>query len=756
MSWTYLPGQLDYLSRIGVRDTAYIAAETGCGKTLMALGWLRLKCEQSNAVTGGTSFRGRVLIAAPQGTVRSEDGGDDDDTGTEDGKLLSQWMSEIQRFAPHVPVGTLFTWEDYQRLVKRYGRLPDGVYLTYYEAMWKNGAREYLPASWDHPRVCQEAGLPPGIPEYDLTILDTSGALYERHYTFRDLVAAGFDPKRLKPGEQHGAWIIQRARAVWPEDASDGVGECRGGIQCVVTPSLHTRILADHARRTKFAEGTLWSAVVLDEAHCLGNINSQITRAILRTQAPKRLALSATPIPNIASNLFPVMGWLGVPDWYKGDRRTVAWPYTVDEQARFDETFLCEQRDFTAEEMKREANPDWSGKCVKTSPVIASPARLVKLVSPLMAFIRKVDCNPNLIPCRTIDVRVPMGEQQSRLYDWLSNLPNIEGSHPRVRASRQLALLRAACADPVNCSTRLRSKNKPAPEVGSIFNPKVQTILELTLQCLERGEPVTIISSRLGLSDAVYFRLAQALGESKLARIDSTIPASGHATEAARFRSGEALVMQMGLRCAKAYSFSHCPNLIVGAIEYSNGTLNQAMGRIHRVDSPGSIVRRLNLDPEVRVWCVLHRASIEETMFDVVSTKEDAANIILRGQRLPRDFRPVDLGEVLVESLLARELAFAHTPQNAVGASACGEEPADWWTEGDQCIHRKESLCAAVWPRMRERLTEIASAPAWAWRLLHAVQEREEFPDLKGELRDSGVRIAGNRIRPGYFGDPPD
>ena len=96
----------------------------------------------------------------------------------------------------------------------------------------------------------------------------------------------------------------------------------------------------------------------------------------------------------------------------------------------------------------------------------------------------------------------------------------------------------------------------------------------------------------------------------------------------------------MGIKCAQAHSFPQCPNLIIGSLEYSCGTFEQAVGRIWRVNSP----------IEVHVWCVLHQGTIEEIMYDTVATKGDAAAICLRGERVPRDHKPVDLGEVLANN----------------------------------------------------------------------------------------------------------
>jgi hypothetical protein len=98
----------------------------------------------------------------------------------------------------------------------------------------------------------------------------------------------------------------------------------------------------------------------------------------------------------------------------------------------------------------------------------------------------------------------------------------------------------------------------------------------------------------------------------------------------------------MGIKCAVGHSYDKCRNLIIGSLEYSPGPFEQARGRVDRLTSQ-----------ESQIYCILCKNTIEEQMFDTVATKEDASRIILRGQRVPRDFMPLDMGEVLLNSLLA-------------------------------------------------------------------------------------------------------
>jgi hypothetical protein len=565
--YKYYPGQLTYLARVATKDYALIAADTGAGKTLLALSMFAVKAPK------------RALIIAPQGTMRSSDDTDDEEAQEYN---ASQWIMEIHKFTPYLQIFELFSMEDYERILSlNDGQLPDGVYLSYYQAMFQNGARETAAKSWDDDKLRTQM---------------------QAQYGYGGDLPEHADPK-------HG-WC-------------DSIGKEIDGIRCIVAPCMATLI------------GHHFDMVLLDEAHLVTNLDANVTQMLIRLQPQYRYALTATPIPNVVSNLFSLMGWLCVPDWFKGDRRNAAWPYSRTELGRFDDTFRSEERDLTTEEMKREADKNWNGKCVKTSPVISSPARLLKLIKPTMAYISKPDCNPAYQEGRVIDVRVPFGEQQAKLYAHYLNRGNIPASHPLVRARKQIAWLRAICADPAGFD----KGGEHTPKVNSNMNPKLVATLELVRDIIKRGEQVVIVSSRIGLTNSIQAKLRDC--GVPLSRIDSTIQPHQHAAQANLFKSGRSLVHLMGIKCAMGYSFSDCPNEIVTSLEYSYGSLHQAKGRVDRVNSK----QRAN------IYCLLFSGSIEETMFDVVATKADAATICLHGKRIPREFKPVDIGEVLAKSM---------------------------------------------------------------------------------------------------------
>jgi SNF2 family DNA or RNA helicase len=564
--FTYFDGQLDYYARMGCRDYGLVAADVGTGKTLGALTLVALKGPR------------RTLIIAPQGTMRSSG---------EEGEVdyqASQWVQEIQRFAPAEPVFQLFDENDWLNILRANGgELPPGIYVTYSQAYFSNGAFEHIPSTWENDeerRFCKRFGIP-----FD-----------EEHMTHFSM----------------------------------GVGQENEGIRCIGLPSLHTLMVQRHGE-------ALWDMGIIDEAHLMGHLESQITRNVLRWQPRLRYAMTATPIPNIITNIFSLMGWLCIPGWHKGGLRSAAWPYAVDEVGRFNSTFLANEVDKTAQDKARASGKkNWRGAGAKVSPVISSPARLLKLLKPTMAYISKEDCNPNLMPCEVIDVRVQMGKEQEKMYAYWLNRGNYypEFDNPLVIAQVQTSRLRGACASPATLDyTRGLCKSN--------FNPKAVTILQLIRDCMARGEQAVVVSARVGQSDELARRLADA--GVPIARIDSTIAAELHTAEANRFKRGDARVMLMGIKCAQGHSFDRCPNLIVGSLEWTYGSLHQAKGRVWRLTSW----------KPVKVWCVLVKNSIEELLFDRVALKQDAATLCLHGKRVPRDFKTLDPAEILAEHIVS-------------------------------------------------------------------------------------------------------
>ena len=559
----FYPGQLDYISAIGCNDSALVSADTGCGKTLIAISLILAKNSE------------RTLVVAPKGTVK-------DENGVETNHDPAQWIKEFQSFAPDMPVHKLFSKADYEALLDIDGELPYGVFVTYDHAMFRTGAFEQLPESWTQD----------------------DGKIEKK---FRKRFAQQLCSHFAVEGDS------------FDERLSQGIGCVSNGIKCVMEPCLATVV------------GDVWDMLILDEAHLICNLNSQVTNNLIRLQPRYKFALSATPIPNMVWNIFSLMGWLCVPDWYQGGKSNPRWPFTREEISRFKSRFVSIERDLTQELMNRQKNlrPPQPRK----SPLISEPAALLKLLRPTVAYISKEKCNPELQPCEVIDVRVPMGAEQRALYSYYLDVAKIPCADPRFRQGVQMTYLRGICADPAG--VEYEDENRPL--VSSNCNPKLIAIMDTILKCVAKGEQVVHVAARINQSDEIANRL-DACGIT-YSRIDGTV--TDHAFEAGAFKSGATQVMLMGIKCAQSYSFGQCSNLVIGSLEWSYGTFSQAKGRVWRLNSPRP----------VKIYVILHHDSIEEHMFDKLANKEDAATICLRGERVDTDVVSMDTAEILASHI---------------------------------------------------------------------------------------------------------
>ena len=295
-------------------------------------------------------FRGRALIVAPQATLRQTAADEDDET--DEGPPPSQWLAELKQYAPHIPVHELFSWADYTRLVNRYGSLPDGIYVSYYESLFKNQSREVLPESWDHAKLCDNHGLPLGPMEKHFSLeIQNPYANVPKYVTYaEDVLRRAADWRdNLKVGDTVHydscyPLLVTDIRVTPLLNHAAGVGQSKHGIRCIVEPCLLTHIQMGHFLRAKeLGQSTEpFDLAALDETHIACNLDAQVTQSILRLSAKYRYALTATPIPNIVSNLFSLMGWLCVPNWHLGKLRNPAWPYSVHDIEQFNETFLSD------------------------------------------------------------------------------------------------------------------------------------------------------------------------------------------------------------------------------------------------------------------------------------------------------------------------------------------------------------------------------------------------------------------------------
>ena len=324
---------------------------------------------------------------------------------------------------------------------------------------------------------------------------------------------------------------------------------------------------------------------ILDEAHLCANHESKRGAGIFRIQPKLRYALTATPIFDRADDLFSIMGWLGVDGWADGFRRSDDWPYAACDEKRFREDFLSRRIDL--------------GR-MAFSARISCPDVLVEQASKMSRGLSKEACRPDYVRPPVTVYKVPVGEcQGAALKDLYAARRR---RHGWVSASSIDSKIRTVC-----CSGAGRC------------SPKTMMTVELIARAITSGESIVIINSRISATDQIAYIMADA--SIPVSRIDTTVPARLHGEEARKFKAGETKVILMGIRCAQGYSFDRCRNLVIQSLDWTSGSLEQALGRIDRITS-----KRV---PSLSI--LVCAGTIEEDMLGRVAEKADANSILLTG-----------------------------------------------------------------------------------------------------------------------------
>lgn len=621
----FFPEQKKYCASIACKRSALISAETGCGKTLIAIALILLKNPK------------RCLIVAPKGTV--EDGKRVPTGKRKEGEELkefeeavAQWRAELKKFGCHKEIKVINNEATYWKLADEYGELPDGVYMTWPQALFTSGKKskpfESIPQAWS-------AGM-------------------REHKTRERLGYELIEPEH------------EDDRAEWPDDMPDlcahGIGRRLNGVRIIAGPSLCTQI------------GQQFDMVIVDEAHSLCSVESQTTQAAISgLQAKDLFGMTATPLRSRVDNIFPLMGFICVDKWGLGGVSNPAWPYTIDDIQGFREAHLSYETDLT-KKAEKQAQGVKNPNCTKVTSHISRVNKLLKLVKQSCAYISKKDLRPDIVDCTVYATQVPLGANQFTGYTTLMQPKNIPHNSPKTIFGVQTQWLIGMCAAPTvqakayqESMERYRNvEDEMMPYIRSNYNPKTIAILEKIYDCISRGEQVVHVSARIGLNTELQQRL-ELCGVS-CSRIDSK--AKNHVVEAHKFKTGQTQVMLMGIKCAQAYSFEKCHHLIIGSLDWSYGAYNQAVGRVYRLTSENPI----------SVYVVLCKDTIEQLLWDKIGQKEDAATILLKGEHVPRDVESIHADDIMAKH--------AQTNFNRDSSNMCEDRAEAEWLVLKRRFHK--------------------------------------------------------------------
>ena len=589
--------QIDDLARSALHDGNVLAWDKGGGKTIAAFAWPQLK----RKLAGEDHQAFFTLIVAP-------------------GSLHEQFIDEAQsKFGIAL-----------KRLSNQHDFLQDGALKGRTLTRLNAGQAGSLSA---------ESGGTPDLPPH--------------HFYITSYTALGYNggdqwsPREADDGklivsskilDLRRAWIKMSGSSIRLEELAEGIGETQSPstthpstathpIRCLLSPTLAT-LCAD-----------AFDCVVVDEAVRMQGSESYISTGV-RTLRPRfRLVGTATPVKNYLDSLF----WLA--HWACGagqdpNKPNARWPYENNDRAKalFSKEFMMTERNLTAEAREAKRTGRFR-KIEKKIPRICNLHRLWKLISPVVIRRRKADMNEDIVTKTFIPIRSKLGSAQHKIYSHhLQNAPTHrkdgEPMSKLAAAMTQLQMLRQAalCPDTINLGTGTRS--------WTDFNPKQAAILRIIEQKLSLGEQVVVMSPFQHFSDTLFQRLRQA--RVAVCLLDGQMEESKRGRHAKAFKRGEYSVLIGGIKSmGEGHSFSQCNNLILPSLEWAFDSNDQAIDRVHRLDS----------EKPVNIYVMVGENTIDERLESLFREKGDCASLALDGRLFAEDKKEVNLAELLSEAV---------------------------------------------------------------------------------------------------------
>jgi hypothetical protein len=433
-------------------------------------------------------------------------------------------------------------------------------------------------------------------------------------------------------------------------------------VKCLYSPSL-----ADLCQDA-------FTACAVDEGVRMKGEDSLVGLGVRQINAKYKLVLTATPIKNRLPDVFR-LAW-----WATGARPDAhaRFPYPDATAARteFAEQFLISERNLTKEREK-------PSRFKKLTPQVCNVHRLWKMFAPIILRRRKADAGEDIVTKTRQVVRAPMGKEQAAVYKFhLEALYRDKNGGPAIGA--QLQALRVAAANPAS-QLLVRplhdEQTKGDPRSKATYIPKLHSALKLIHQCLANGEQAVVFSAFNDSLDGVSHRLTEA-GVPHCV-VDGRTSQKRRGQLAAQFKLGPGRspyqVMLAGVECmAEGHSFPLCPNVILLAYSWAWDKFEQAINRVHRLNSRWP----------VKVWAIICERSIDRKLEGMLQEKGDACELVLDGHLQGEPSDEVNLAELL--DIARKEFA-----------------------DGKNIVTIEETQLEKEWPALRTDL----NAAVKAWRL---------------------------------------
>jgi SNF2 family DNA or RNA helicase len=371
---------------------------------------------------------------------------------------------------------------------------------------------------------------------------------------------------------------------------------------------LTTYALAHRDRET--IEKVKWGRIVLDEAQYIKNPAAKQSQAVRSIPAPKRVALTGTPVENRLSELWSIMDFLN--PGYLGASGTFRKKFSLPIERHRDQNKM---------------------------------ARLRSMVSPFI--LRRVKTDPTVVSDLPSKIEskewCPLTPEQAKLYEncvqrMLMDVDQSEGIHRRGLVLAALIKLKQICNHPA------QMLKESDPQFGKVIDPmrsgKCVRLLEQTSELISEGDQALIFTQFRQMGHILSNMLRHELGKDVLFLHGGTSQGKRQKMiDEFQDGTGKAPILILslkaggvGLNLTAATHVFHFDRWWNPAVE------NQATDRAYRIGQTRT----------VQVHKYIVRGTLEERIDEMIESKTELAeNIIGHGERWLTELGTDKLRELL-------------------------------------------------------------------------------------------------------------
>ncbi len=330
------------------------------------------------------------------------------------------------------------------------------------------------------------------------------------------------------------------------------------------------------SEETLFAQ-TPFATVVLDEAHVIKNFATKTSKAIMRLQAPFRVALTGTPLQNHLGELWNLFNFIN--------------PGLLGGMHHFNNTFVKPDDELTRKYLK-------------------------KLITPFILRRTKSAVLDELPPKTEILKKVQLSPEETVFYEALRRqaLLNLEANEgtpgaKHLQALAEITKLRQASCHPALVNAEL-----------NLVSSKLNTFLDIVGELIENNHRALVFSqfvSHLGI-------IRRALDERGIAYqyLDGSTPIAERERNVKKFQNGEGDLFLISLKAGGLGLNLTAADFVIHMDPWWNPAVeDQASDRTHRIGQTRPVT----------IYRLIAENTIEEKIIDLHRTKRDLADSLLEG-----------------------------------------------------------------------------------------------------------------------------